>query len=106
MPEGYKPKSPIYMMNESNKKLKKKITVTMGHYANLKSEKDCKKMTFLKGCADPVEEGSRLIYKFEVITEGNGKFAKGDRQGEITLQEAVPLCIANKQSKSSKWKER
>ena len=102
MPPGYEPKSPIYMMNESNKKIKKNITVTMGHCANLESEKDCKKMIFLKGCADPVKEGSRLIYKFEVVAGANGKFAKGDRQGEITLQEAVPLCIANKQSKSSK----
>ena len=102
MPEGYEPKSPVYIMNENNKKLKKCITVTMGHYANLKSEEDCRKMKFLKGCAYPVKEGSRLIYKFEVITGANGKFAKGDRQGEITLQEAVPLCIAYKQSTSSK----
>ena len=103
MPEGYKPKSPIYMMTEkSNKKLKKNIAVKMSHWANLESEEDCKEMTFLKGPAEPMKEGSRLIYKFEVIVGANCKFAKGDRQGEITLQEVVPLCIAYKQSTSSK----
>ena len=98
MPDGYISASPVFLISDSNKELKKSFDIKMDHYVNLETEEDCNSMAFLS-CS--LTSGSEPTFKCDFIDEPSAKFTQGNRQGEITLQEAVPLCIARKSSNLS-----
>ncbi len=94
IPEGYRRCSPAYVIRDSNREVKKNISIRLDHSLNLEKEKDCKNMAFLQGSH---VSGKR---HFSIFTGAQCKFEVGKKYGEITTfqEDMKSLCIASKVS--------
>ena len=91
MPEDTEPASPAYLIEISKEtELRKAIIVRMQHYANLKSDNDCKDMVFLRANSDPEYRGSNPVYVFKEVEGIEVKYSVDDagyQVGEIALKQ-------------------
>ncbi len=68
------------------------IEVVIYHSVNLRTNDDCKRMTFLSAPITPTCDGSQPQYKYEVLT--GGVFHKNERFGTIKLRQPSGCILA------------
>ena len=86
LPDKYESASPAYLILHNKAPFQKNVTVRMHHYANLRSEEDCKDMTFLSASSMPEYRDSHPVYTFKEIVGSKGIFKPGDQVGEVSLR--------------------
>ena len=86
LPDEYQSASPAYLILHNKAPFQKDITVKIHHYANLRSEEDCKDMTFLSASSAPEYRDSHPVYTFKDIVGSKGIFKPGDQVGEVSLR--------------------
>ena len=69
LPDGYDPASPVYLITPSFK-FSQEITVSMYHYSTVKTDDDCKNMTFLSAPVTQLTKGQQPHYLFKVLKDG------------------------------------
>ncbi len=62
------------------------------HFVDLRSDDDCKRMTFLSAPSSPTYDGSQPQYKFKVLR--GGIFSKNKSYGTIKLKHFCDVVTA------------
>ena len=84
--DEYESASPAYLILHSKVPFQKDVIVRIHHHANLRSEEDCKDMTFLSASSVPEYRDSKPVYTFKEIVGSKGIFKPGDQVGEVSLR--------------------
>ena len=98
LPEGYKLASPVYLITPAfNFSRDGKLTIT--HFANVKSETDCKNMTFVSAHCTPHYTASGPQYKFKALP--GGVFLTEKREASLSLKHFCVIGMANLSSEQA-----
>ena len=88
LPEGYEPASPVYLVRASTDFLQD-VQVSIEHFADLQSKRDCDNMAFLFAGTTPVDGSNGPEYQFEEIPANRFVFKEGQTMGTV----AQRLCL-------------
>lgn len=95
LPEGYEPASPVYLVKSSTDFLQD-VQVSIEHFADLQSKKDCDNMAFLFASTTPVN-GSE--YQFEEIPPERFVFKEGQTVGTVAQCHFAFMMVAKRLGK-------
>ncbi len=103
-PEHCQLTSPSYHITHSSE-FTKDIEIILYHSVHLRSDDDCKRMTFLSAPETAESDGTQLQYKFKEI--GGGRFQKNESFGKIKLRHfghvAIGITGDKPPSKLTQW---
>ncbi len=95
-PDQYQFTSPSYHVSLSCK-FTKDVEIILHHTILLKSDDDCKRMTFFSAPSSPMRDGSQPQYKFQV--QRGGVFRKHESFGTIKLRHFCYMSTGIDESK-------
>ena len=98
LPEGYKAASPVYLIRASTDFLQD-VQVSIEHYADLQSERDCDNMAFLFASTTPVDGLNGPVYQFEEIPAEKFSFKEGQTMGTVAQRHFAFMMVAKRQGK-------
>ena len=98
LPEGYKPASPVYLITASTDFLQD-VQVSIEHFADLQSIKDCDNMAFLFANITPVDGSNGPEYRFEEIPAEKYTFKEGQTVGTVAQRHFAFMMVAKRQGK-------
>ena len=92
LPEDYELASPVYAISPGLEFIKD-VKLFMAHFADLQCEDDCKNMTFLTTESSSLPGDS---HSYRLLTQKNGVFQMGSKEGEISLKHFCKKAIGRK----------
>lgn len=105
LPDDYEPASPAYLICHS-RKFKNDITISIQHYVNLQTQKDCENMAFLSACSTPqYTRESCPVYTFNFMHDAREMFKPDSLVGNISLQHFCLITAGKRKNEESSNKE-
>ena len=98
LPEGYKPASPVYLIRASTDFLQD-VQVSIEHFADLQSKRDCDNMAFLSASTTTVDGSNGPKYRFVKIPSEKHTFREGHTVGTVALHHFCFMTVAVGQGK-------
>ena len=102
LPEDYELASPVYAISPGLE-FSKDVKLFMAHFVDLRSEDDCKNMTFLTTQSSSLPKVSHLR---RLLVQENGVFHRGSREGEISLRHFCKKAIGKKRKQDGKQEQK
>ena len=102
LPEDYELASPVYAISPGLE-FNKDVKLFMAHFVDLRSEDDCKNMTFLTTQSSSLPKASHLC---RLLVQENGVFHRGSREGEISLRHFCKKAIGKKRKQDRKQEQK
>ena len=99
LPEGYKPASPVYLITASTDFLQD-VQVSIEHFADLQSKRDCDNMAFLFANTTPVDGPNGPEYRFEECPADKFIFKEGQTVGTVAQRHFAFTMVAKRQGAS------
>jgi len=95
LPEGYKQASPVYLIRASTDFLQD-VQVSIEHFSDIQSKKDCDNMAFLFANTTPVHGSNGPEYRFEEFPPEKFVFKEVERVGAVALRLPSALIMVAK----------
>lgn len=102
LPEGYTSASPVYLITTSIDFLKD-VKVSIEHFADLQSKRDCDNMAFLFASTTPTDGSNGPEYRFQEISTEKFSFKEGQTVGTVAQRHFAFIMVAKRQGKYFTW---